>query len=275
MRNKILYVLTEESRFFYLLNKELNSLKIKFVVLNFNAKIPNIPCIIITTSDEYNKIQSRINTNVSILTYNKNEDFNQFIIKILASYRIGYKENYLSLVFSIDPGMRHFGLVIFLDDYFLNSYTVYEKDDLIKTVKDYVNAIQENSSELISLNFKLGSGIQSICKDLITRIYDVFENRKNLKIQLVNESKSSKIRIHENKRKIPKHEAAALVLSFRDGLEIKRNNFERIIIQNNENNNFKATCNDKILEEIAEKVLNGELSLNKSTEMLKSETSHY
>ena len=270
MRNKVLYIISESAKFFYLLNQELNRLKIKFEILNFNAKIPNIPCIVVTTTEEYERIKNRINKEVIVIAHNKNEDFYQFVIKIVASYRIGYSNNYSNLIFSIDPGSKHFGLVIFLDDYFLNSYTVYENDDLMKIIKEYEAALQENNSELINLNFKLGSGVLSICKDLIERIYDVFKNRKNLKIQLVDESKSSKIRIYKNKRKFPKHEAAALILSFRDGVEINRNNFERINSQCNGKNDLTSLIKTYILEEIAEKVLNGELTLNKSTEMLKS-----
>jgi hypothetical protein len=277
LRNKTLYVLTEELSFFYLLNKELNYLKIKFEILSFNAKIPNTPCIIITTLKEYEKIKSKISKKVLILAYNKNENFDHFITKVLASYRVGYVKNYSSLIFTIDPGTKHLGLVIFLDGYFLISYTIYEKKDLIEKAKEYVAALQENSTELLNLNFKLGTGVRSICIDLINTIYDVFQGRGNLKIQLIDESKSSQIRIHENKRKFPKHEAAALILSFREGVEIQKNNFERIINHfqsesNPKSNNLETSKTIQILEEIAEKVLNGELSLNKSTEMLKGET---
>ena len=270
MRNKILYVLTEPNEFFYLLNKELNRLRVKFEVLNFNAKIPNIPCILVTTEDKYEKIKSRISKKVLTIVYSKNENFNRFIVKILTSYRIG-KSNFSDLTFSIDPGAKHLGLVIFLDDYFLNSCTIYEKGELIKVIKEHVDALQENITELLSLNFKLGRGVQSICMDLVENIYEVFKDRKNLKIQLIDESKSSRIKIHENKGRFPKHEASALILSFRDGVEIKMNNFERKIYQINENNNLKVINNIKILEEIAEKVINGELSLSKTTEKLKSE----
>ncbi|GAG12017.1 unnamed protein product, partial [marine sediment metagenome] len=207
--------------------------------------------------------------------YKKNDKFNEFIIKILASYRVGYKDNYLNLTFSIDPGAKHIGLVIFLDDYFLNSCTIYEKGELIKIIKEHVDALQENNTKLLSLNFKLGRGVQSICMDLVENIYKVFQDRKSLRFQLIDESKSSRIRIHENKRRIPKHEASALILSFRDGVEIKMNNFERNFNQINENNNLKVINNEKILEEIAEKVLNGELSLSETTEKLRSEALYH
>lgn len=280
MKNKTLYVLTEDLSFFYNLNKELNNLKIKFKILNFDWKIPNISCIIITTNKEYERIKNKVSKKVLILVFNENENFDYFIIKILASYRVGYDKNYSSLIFTIDPGAKHFGLVIFLDEYFLISYTIYEKEDLIERIKQYVAALQENNMELIGLNFKLGSGVQSICIDLIENIYNTFQDRKELRIQLIDESKSSQIRIREKRRKLPKHESSALIISLRDGVEINKNNFKRIfnnfqMEQKAVFNNFEISNKIQLLEEIAEKVLNGELPLNKSTAILKGETQHY
>ena len=276
MRNKILYIYTEELKFFYLLNKELNRLKIKFKVLNLGDKIPNIPCILITTLNELKKIKNYNKKIVNIISYNKKEDFNQFILRILASYRIGFKNNYSNLIFSIDPGIKHIGLVVFLDEYYLNSHTVYNKADLIRTIKNYVNSLQKNNQNLIDLIFKFGIGILPITKDLISSAYKTFKSRGKVKIYLIDESKSSKVKVYENKRKIPKHEASALVLSFRNGVKVNKKNFqqylnsnklkkENFLLENLENLNNKTT-----LSEIAEKVLNGELSLSESTEIFKN-----
>jgi len=276
LRNKILYIYTEELKFFYLLNKELNRLKIKFKVLNLGDKIPNIPCILITTLNELKKIKNYNKKIVNIISYNKKEDFNQFILRILASYRIGFKNNYSNLIFSIDPGIKHIGLVVFLDEYYLNSHTVYNKADLIRTIKNYVNSLQKNNQNLIDLIFKFGIGILPITKDLISSAYKTFKSRGKVKIYLIDESKSSKVKVYENKRKIPKHEASALVLSFRNGVKVNKKNFqqylnsnklkkENFLLENLENLNNKTT-----LSEIAEKVLNGELSLSESTEIFKN-----
>ncbi|MFX1395286.1 MAG: hypothetical protein ACFFAH_17240 [Promethearchaeota archaeon] len=276
MRNKILYIYTEELKFFYLLNKELNRLKIKFKVLNLGDKIPNIPCILITTFNELKKIKNYNRKKVNILSYNKKEDFNQFILKILASYRIGYKEDYSNLIFSIDPGTKHIGLVVFLDEYYLNSHTVYNKADLIRTIKNYVNSLQMNNQNLIDVIFKFGIGILPITKDLINSAYKTFKSRGKVKIYLIDESKSSKIKVYENKRKIPKHEASALVLSFRNGVEVNKKNLQLYLNSNKlkkENfvlENLENTNNITTLSEIAEKVINGELSLSESTEMFKN-----
>ena len=277
MRNKILYIYSENLNFFYLVNRELNQLNINFKILNFGDKIPSIPCNLITTVKELERIESP-NRKVVILSYAKNDHFSQFILRVLASYRIGYKEQYSNLIFSIDPGSKHIGLLIYLDDYYLNSHTIYNKEDLIIKIKDYVQALQK-TDDLISLKFKFGKGVLQMTNDLINSIYNLFKNRANMKIYLIDESKSSKIKIYKNKRKIPKHEASALVLSFRNGVEVDKLSFqnhinhinsnklkkENFIVENLENSNNIIT-----FSEIAEKVLNGELSLSESTEMLKN-----
>ncbi|TFG24300.1 MAG: hypothetical protein EU529_04805 [Promethearchaeota archaeon] len=276
-RSKILYIYSENLNFFYLVNRELNHLNIKFKILNFGDKIPSIPCVIITTVKELERIESP-NRKVVILSYDKNDNFNQFILRILASYRIGYKEQYSNLIFSIDPGTKHIGLLIYLDDYYLNSHTIYNKEDLIIKIKDYVQGLQK-TDDLISLKFKFGKGILPITRNLINSIYSLFKNRSDMKFYLIDESKSSKIKIYKKKRKIPKHEASALVLSFRDGIEVnilsfqngikyinsKKLNKQNLLAENIENSN-----NILSFGEIAEKVLNGKLSLSESTEMLKN-----
>ena len=248
MRNKI-FIYSENLNFFYLVNRELNQLNIKFKILNFGDKIPSIPCIIITSVKELERIESQ-NRKVVILSYDKNDNFNQFILRILASYRIGYKEQYSNLIFSIDPGTKHIGLLIYLDDYYLNSHTIYNKEDLIIKIKDYVQGLQK-TDDIISLKFKFGKGVLPMTINLINSIYNLFKNRANMKIYLIDESKSSKIKIYKNKRKIPKHEASALVLSFRDGVEVNMLSFqndinhinsnklkkENILIENIENSN--------------------------------------
>ena len=274
---KILYIYSENLNFFYLVNKELNQLNIKFKILNFGDKIPSIPCIIITTVKELERIKSS-NRKVVILSYDENDNFHQFILRILAAYRIGYKEQYSNLIFSIDPGSKHIGVLIYLDDYYLNSHTIYNKEDLIIKIKNYVQGLQKKD-DLISLKFKFGKGVLPTTKNLINSIYNLFKNRANMKFYLIDESKSSKIKIYKKKRKIPKHEASALVLSFRDGVEVnilsfqngikyinsKKLNKQNLLVENIENSN-----NILSFGEIAEKVLNGKLSLSESTEMLKN-----
>jgi len=274
-------VLTEDLNFFYRLNKELQRLQIKFKVLNTKTKIPNIPSsTILTTFKEMINFENVDRLKYKILSYAKEENFEQFIVKVLAVKKIGNK-NYSELVFSIDPGTRHLGLVIFLDDYYLNSHTIFDKDRFIEKIRIYVNAIQQTNPNPLKLVFKFGRGIMPITLNLIEQLFKNFKKAK-FRILLIDESKTSKYKIRdENRKKIPKDEAAALIISLRDGSEITSKNYNTVLKQKRTNRKkseeFHNKCtgydhriNIKLIE-IAENVLKGNLSLSKSIELLKAE----
>ena len=92
MRNQPLYILTEDLNFFYKLRNELDKHNIKFQILNLDTKIPTTSSIILTTSDDINKLKVRNHKNY--LIYSKIYDFNKYLIKVIAAYRIRYKEIY-------------------------------------------------------------------------------------------------------------------------------------------------------------------------------------
>ena len=213
-------MLTEDLNFFYRLNKEFKRLQLKFKVLNIGNKIPNIPnSIILSTVKEMKNFENIDGIKGKILSYAKGDDFEQYIVKVLAVNKIGNKM-YSEIVFSIDPGTKHLGLVIYLDDFYLISHTIIEKDELIEKIRIYINALQENNPNPLRLIFKFGRGIMPITVKIIEQIFRDF-NREELSILLIDESKTSKYKIRdETKRKIPKDEAAALIISLREGFEI-------------------------------------------------------
>jgi hypothetical protein len=249
-------------------------------VLNIGDKIPNIPnSIILSTIKEMNKFKNVNGIEGKILYYAKEDDFEQYIVKVLAVNKIGNK-SYSELVFSIDPGTKHLGLVIYLDDYYLISHTILEKDTLIEKIRIYINALQENNPNPLKLIFKFGIGIMPITLNLVEQIFNNF-NRKGLRVLLIDESKTSKFKIRdENKKKIPKDEAAALIISLRDGFEIHYENYKTIInkkkpsMRKSEELHDNPTENnneiDHRLIEIAENVLKGKISLSKSMVLIKT-----
>jgi hypothetical protein len=112
LRNKPLYILTENLNFFYKINKRLIEKRIKPEILNPGNKIPNAPSIILTTQNEFEKYYTK-DLRVNFLVYSKGENFEQYLLRVIAAYRIEYKNNYLSLTFSIDPGKKNW-----IDDFF-------------------------------------------------------------------------------------------------------------------------------------------------------------
>jgi hypothetical protein len=277
LKKKIL-VLTEDMSFFFKLNRELNQKNIPFEILNKGNKIPEFNTLILTTHEEWTKIKL-VNYNTEVLAYNKEEKFDKFLIKLIAAFKIGYKDRYSELTFSIDPGTKNIGIVIFLDDYFLISQTIYNEEDLINKIKDYVDYLQNSDKSFLNLNFKFGRGILPLTLHLVSRIFNIFHNRKNMRIFLIDEFKSSKIKICNNLgKKMPKDEASALILALRNGIEVSQTNYINMVDQiklkklnknifrkENTENSFDLT---RELRKIVENVLNGEYSLSRALEIL-------
>ena len=277
MRNNI-FILTDDLNFFYLVNKELNRLKIKFKILNVGNKIPRIPnSLILTTQEEVTKFEARYKSNVNILPYSDDEIFSHYIIRVLAASRVSpIMLQYSELTFSIDPGSKHLGLAVFLDGFYLNSHTLYSDDDLLTKIEIYINIFQNVTQKPLSLIFKFGSGILSLNFWVLEKIYQKFKKKKSIKFFLIDESKSSKFKIYtQDKKRIPSHEASALIIALRKGLEVEQTNIIDLIKQFKSHDLkkkiFKFENNNKrheSLNEIAEKVLRGEISINDSIDML-------
>ena len=278
MSNKILYIRTENLNFFYRINKELTRLNINFDVLNVSDKIPELPSVILTTSEEVHKIKKH-NEKIKILAYSYKENFQHYVLKVLAANKIKYKEYYSDLLFSIDPGTKQIGIVIFLDDMFLMSHTIFDKSKFIEFITDKVDSFQKDNPFLLKLDFKFGSGVLPLTIELLNKIYDHFGEREHMKVFLINESKSSKTKIKDKKKRIKtKHEMSALILALRKGLEINHTNYPKIFKQfkikdsnfENENNVTPAELNDSSLDlkNLIDKILNNQISLSQSSETI-------
>ncbi len=276
MRNQPLYILTEDLNFFYLLKRELDNYKIPFQILDFDSKIPKIPSIILTTSNDYKKLTNKNHSNC--LVYSKNIDFGKYFLHAIAAMRVGYKEHYTTFTFSIDPGKK-LGLMIFLDDYYLDSYCCFETNSFFSIIQKYVDVFEEDNPTLMKINFKLGRGVLDITYGLVKQIYILFQNRKYLRVCLVDEFKSSQFKLSGNSigKKFTKDEISALILAFRIGIDVRYDNYEyifeqlrmkKLFIGKPETENHEThRGNSFSLEELVEKVLSGTLSLSNAIEI--------
>lgn len=275
-----MYILTENLNFFYKLNKILTEKKISFKILALGSKIPSIASLIITTSEEFERFENK-NNDVNFILYSPDILFDEYIFRVLAAYRIDYKENYSKLTFSIDPGKK-MGLMVFLDNYYLDSYCCYGIEELIEKILKIVRVFQKNNPDLIHIDFKFGRGVLSMTYELVKRIYKIFKNRENLKVYLIDESNTSKIKnLNKYKgRKVSKDEISALILALREGMEVKNENYVKIFNQikskklrlNALNKEDFEKINSALfkIEDIIEKVLSGEYSLIESSQILKN-----
>ncbi len=253
-------------------------MNIKFDVLNVSDKVPTLHSGILTTSEEMHKFK-KYNEKIKILPYSYKENFQHYVLKVLAANRVKLKEHYSDLLFSIDPGTKQIGIVIFLDDMFLISHTIYDKKNFLEFIIDKINCFQNDNPSLMRLEFKFGSGVIPLTIELLKKIYNHFGKRRYMKIFLIDESKSSKTKIKDkNKRVKTKHEVSALILALRKGIEINQSNYSKILGQfkiqelniENENKIIPPEINDSSLDlkDLINKLLNNQISLSHTSETL-------
>ncbi|MFX1523356.1 MAG: hypothetical protein ACFFCC_07630 [Promethearchaeota archaeon] len=277
---KNIYIATQNLSFFYKLNKELLRLRIKFEVLPIRSKIPSSSSIVLTTAEEVLKFEET-QKRFCILPYYKNQNFQHYIIKILAAYKIEYKENYSEILFSIDPGTKQIGIVVFLDDYYLQSHTIYTNEEFKEMINDYILSFQNTKTVPITIIFKFGRGVKSITTNLLNLIFETYRDRGNMKVYLVDESKTSKIKIQDKRKQIKsKHEISAIIIAMRKGIEVDKENFLQSIEQNlSQNNRYYETevnTREDVQEKkndfknIIERILNNDISLRKSSKLIKN-----
>jgi len=126
----------------------------------------------------------------------------------------------------------------------------------------------------MELEFKIGSGVLPISLELVKKLYQIFKNEKSINIYLVDESKSSKLKIRDKRKGITKHEISALILALRNGIEVNESNYFKTFKQiraeysnNREKNQTSIKMLNKTmpdLKEIIKKILNNEISLIES-----------
>ncbi|MHA1146945.1 MAG: hypothetical protein ACTSR8_01740 [Promethearchaeota archaeon] len=278
MRKKV-FVLTENLNFFYRINEELKARNVKFKILNYNCnKIPDLPSVIITTEAELERLPPYNKHNATILPLTKEQNIKDYIITLLAAYKIGYKEYYSEMLFSIDPGTKHLGMVVFLEDFFFLSYTFFNQESLVESIKSLVKIFKANIQENFLLEFKFGSGLLTIAIQIMQKLFCFFSGRRNVKFSLVDERKTSKIRIPE---KFPKHEASALIIALREGIEINPSDPKGISYQMKLKNFKKEKSFNNLIEEkeeqtshltlgdIVKKVLFDEIGLSHTIKIIK------
>ncbi|MBD3254005.1 MAG: hypothetical protein GF383_02880 [Candidatus Lokiarchaeota archaeon] len=283
--NKKVFVKTNDLNFFYRLNEKLSQVKIKYKILEFKKSLPALPSLILTTAEEAKTMDTPNKDYIQIVSYKKGEDFEKFFFKVLAAYRIGHRK-YREMIVSIDPGTKHIGLVIFLDDFYLISHTFHKKRKLIKKIKSYREYLQEDDEDKFFIQFKIGIGVLWTALELVEYFFKNLPQVGNMKFSLIDESKSSKIKLRYNDKRLPKHETSALVIAFRNGIEVTRKNYLKVFhqlkskqITRRELIKESKICNSGTfnykLKKIAKKILDGDLSLSESYDIINENKQFY
>lgn len=286
MSNQI-FIQTTNLHFFYKLNKALKNLKIQFKVLNFkdiNHFPPN--SILLTTAKEAKKLNIKASDNVKIVKYHENDDFNKYLFNTLKIYRCG-SNNHSKLLFSIDPG-KTVGLIVFLDGHFFYSKTFYSNEKLISNISECIENVGDDNENSIQIIFKFGRGVLSLTLKLIKKIYDIFQEKQkeNIRIFLINESKSSKIKLHQVFKTLSKHEASALILALRKGIEVNQETYEKFFKLKKSDREIQAKMEEELAEisfmtqhrdiliKLTMELINGTISIYKAYKVINRNTTN-
>lgn len=274
-----IYILSEDLNFFFRVNKELKNRNIKSRILNIGKEIPDIPkSVILITENELPKYKNYETVQEKLLVFNRGESFDKYMIKLMAAHKVSIN-NYLDILFSIDPGTKKHGLAVFLDELYLNSVTYYETSDLMNGIKKYHQSLQERSENQLNVIVKFGKGVLPITLKFIEACFDYFES-ESTKFLIIDEFKSSKTKLYkENKKRLPKDEASAIFIALREGTEIFKNSevsiMNQIKIQALKKEELMKTSvlirepDNIVLKNIGEEILKGNFTLSKSIELMR------
>lgn len=221
LRIKI-YIYSNNSRFFYKINNSLNELRIPFYVLNYGIKLRNIKGIILTTQKEFDGISSE-NLKNRFLIYQDTQDFEEYIMHVLAAHKFNFKKRYLELIFSIDPGKNKSGIAIFLDEYFLISKILHNQREFVDYIGKFISYFNSDKLKPIIIKIFFGIGVPSLVESLLEVLSRKFIEFMPI-FYLVDERNTSKMKYDKHIFKISKHEISAIWIAIRGIKAIKSMN---------------------------------------------------
>jgi len=257
-----LYIYTKNPRFFYKINNSLNKLRIPFYVLNYGVKLRNINGIILTTEKEYNNAISPENQTDRFLVYSNTQDFEEYLMHVLATHKFGFKKQYLKLIFSIDPGKNKSGMAIFLDEYFLISKILYNQKDFVDNIGKFISYFNSDKLKPIMIKIFFGIGVPSLVESLLEVLSRKFKEFIPI-FYLVDERNTSKMKYNKHIFKISKHEISAIWIAIRGIKAIKS---MKILESNEENTTSELPKNlnseIKFDENFAKNIYFGNLSIS-------------
>lgn len=221
LRIKI-YIYSNNSRFFYKINNSLNELRIPFYVLNYGIKLRNIKGIILTTQKEFDGISSE-NLKNRFLIYQDTQDFEEYIMHVLAAHKFNFKKRYFELIFSIDPGKNKSGIAIFLDEYFLISKILHNQREFVDYIGKFISYFNSDKLKPIIIKIFFGIGVPSLVESLLEVLSRKFIEFMPI-FYLVDERNTSKMKYDKHIFKISKHEISAIWIAIRGIKAIKSMN---------------------------------------------------
>ncbi len=213
-----LYILTQDSRFFYSAVQVLKNHCIRFKALNFgtNAYRPANWSLILTTKEEKPLIkQTRTQ---KVFAFDPDIDPEIFLLRVL-SEQLGIASNHL-LTVGIDPGRTNTGVAYLVDKKTIFTYTTHD----ISLIPTYVHTFSAAFPNHKHLVLKIGNGVPRLTKTFLNILRVQPNLPAQLFVELVDEKNTS---LKKYKRWSPsravktRDEMAAIKIAHRDGIKVE------------------------------------------------------
>ena len=250
-------IVTEDSRFYYKIVKELEKKNTQFVTLKTDQKIPSYIDIVITTNREKDKIHFE-----NTITGDKISE----IVERAINYNKGTKNPIEKLIIGIDPGTKP-GLVAIGD-----KTIIYKKQ--LKTPEQATTTIQKilKRYKAEKTLIKVGSGGGTYQ----TRILKTLQDNFNIPIEIVDEiSTTPNYKKNPLQKQMIKDIAAAINIALKEGHTLKKQiniKPKKGEIKNIQKESRKKSQDITISATLAEKVIKGEISLNEAIKKQRQKT---
>jgi len=256
---------SNDSRFFYKVNNSLKKLKIPIQVLNFGQKVRNFDGVVLTTQEEFERLPDEIQSD-KFLVYSDSQDFEEYIMQILATHKFGNNRDYNEIIFSIDPGENKTGVAIFLDEYFFISRIFYDQKKIVSEIKKFISYFKFRKSDAYKIKIFFGIGVPSLVESLLDALTEEFKENPPI-FYLVDERKTSKIKHRKKILNITKHEISAIWIAIRAIKALKSvNYFDESIKNNRKQSQKKLNSEIKFDENLDKEVFLGNLSISEALE---------
>jgi hypothetical protein len=193
---KIIGVMTENFAVYYDLVKLLKERKIPFISLSFNDMIPTNVGLIITTSEERDKIDFEHTLHIA-----EADDIGLILDKALKI--IEGKDKLKSIVIGIDPGKRP-GVAVLGDGEVLNVYQLATPEEVVEILKQIQKIYPKQN-----ISIRIGHGAPTHRNRIINALYNF-----NLPMELVDES-------HTTHKTVQPDIKAAMDIALSSGMPIK------------------------------------------------------
>ncbi|MHA1777166.1 MAG: hypothetical protein ACTSWC_10350 [Promethearchaeota archaeon] len=202
-----------DARLFYQITRKFRAEDIPFIALDDLSRLHRNWRVLITTSDDVEKISPFWYSSITVLEVNSHDNPDQILLRTFVYLK--NLQNFHTMTIGIDPGKRLTGVAVFFDDVFVYSREITNLADLYQYI---ILAFQTFPTQMKVI--KIGDGVINLTKKYIRRLMQGEDIKNHSEILLVNETNTTKRPYNGNHKLTSKHEKAAMFIGRRPAHQV-------------------------------------------------------